>query len=46
MSKFVASIIDFMNHDAALSNVLATTDKMHSILKAYNDRKQVDLDFA
>ncbi len=46
MSKFIASIIDFMNHDVSLSNVLATTEKMQSILQAYNDRKQVDMDFA
>ena len=46
MSKFIASLIDFMNHDVSLSNVLATTEKMQSILQAYNDRKQVDMDFA
>lgn len=46
MSKFIASLIDFMNHDISLSNVLATTEKMQSILQAYNDRKQVDMDFA
>ena len=38
MSKFIASIIDFMNHDVSLSNVLATTEKIHSILDAYNNR--------
>lgn len=38
MSKFVASLIDFMNHDASLSNVMATTDKIHSIVDAYNKR--------
>lgn len=38
MSKFLASIIDFMNHDVALSNTLAPTDKIHSILTAYNKR--------
>uniref|UniRef100_UPI00405691FC ribose-phosphate pyrophosphokinase n=1 Tax=Acetatifactor sp. TaxID=1872090 RepID=UPI00405691FC len=45
MSKFVASIIDFMNHDVSLSNVLATTDKIHSIVDAYNSRTNVDVDF-
>lgn len=45
MSKFIASIIDFMNHDLSLSNVLATTEKMQGILQAYNDRKQIDMDF-
>ncbi len=43
MSKFIASLIDFMNHDASLSNVMATTDKMHSILDAYNKRQDIDL---
>ena len=38
MSKFIASLIDFMNHDASLSNVMATTDKIHGILDAYNQR--------
>ena len=45
MSKFVASIIDFMNHDVSLSNVLATTDKIQGILDAYNARKNVEMDF-
>ena len=45
MSKFIASTIDFMNHDISLSNVLATTEKMQGILDAYNARKQVDIDF-
>lgn len=45
MSKFIASTIDFMNHDISLSNVLATTEKMQGILDAYNARKQVDMDF-
>lgn len=43
MSKFIASLIDFMNHDTSLSNVMATTDKMHSILDAYNKRQDIDL---
>ena len=38
MSKFVASVIDFMNHDVSLSNVLATTDKIKDFLNAYNER--------
>ncbi len=39
MSKQIASIIDFMNHDASMSNVLATTEKMHKILEGYNSKK-------
>ena len=38
MSKFISSVIDFMNHDVSLSNVMATTDKIQSILNAYNSR--------
>lgn len=38
MSKFMASLIDFMNHDLSLSNTLATTEKIHGILEAYNLR--------
>ena len=44
MSKFLASLIDFMNHDASLSNILATTEKIHSVLDAYNNRRDVDFD--
>ncbi|MDE5590022.1 MAG: ribose-phosphate pyrophosphokinase, partial [Acetatifactor sp.] len=43
MSKFIASLIDFMNHAASLSDVMETTEKMHSILDAYNERRDVDM---
>lgn len=36
MSKFIASIIDFMNHDASMSNIYTPTDKIHQILAKYN----------
>ncbi len=42
MSKFLASIIDFMNHDASMSHVLTTTEKIQSILAKYNAREDVD----
>jgi ribose-phosphate pyrophosphokinase len=38
MSKFLASIIDYLNHDSSLVNVYTPTDKIHAILKKYNDR--------
>ncbi len=44
MSKFMASIIDFMNHDVSLANTMATTEKIHSILDSYNERKPFELD--
>ena len=42
MSKFMASIIDFMNHDVSLANTLATTEKIHGILESYNKRVPFD----
>ena len=42
MSKFLASIIDFMNHDASMSHVLTTTEKIQGILEKYNAREDVD----
>ena len=39
MSKFVASIIDFMNHDASMANIYTPTDKIHRILDKYNNRE-------
>lgn len=43
MSKFIASLIDFMNHAASLSGVMETTEKMHTILDTYNNRRDVDV---
>ena len=44
MSKFVASIIDFMNHDASMANIYTPTDKIHQILAKYNKREVSGLD--
>ncbi|MBO4902765.1 MAG: ribose-phosphate pyrophosphokinase [Lachnospiraceae bacterium] len=38
MSRFLASIIDYLNHDAALSAVHTPTDKIRQILDKYNSR--------
>ncbi len=38
MSKFIASLIDFTNHDLSLSNVNNTADKIHHLVKEYNER--------
>ena len=38
MSKFLASVINFMNHDISLSNAMDTTEKIHGLLDAYRDR--------
>lgn len=38
MSKFLASIIDFMNHDLSMENVSTPTEKIQQILSLYNDK--------
>ena len=39
MSKFMASIIDFMNHDLSMGNVLTPTEKIQKILAEYAARE-------
>ncbi len=39
MSKFLATIIDFCNHDASLSDVMLPTEKIHEIVALYNKRE-------
>ena len=36
MSKYIALMIDTMNHDASISNLLIPTEKIHDALKKYN----------
>ena len=43
MSKFLASIIDFMNHDVSMANVLTPTEKIHEVLEKYNRREEYHL---
>ncbi len=43
MSKFTASIIDFMNHDLSMGNVLTPTYKIQELLANYNERDFEDL---
>ncbi|MCR5417697.1 MAG: ribose-phosphate pyrophosphokinase [Lachnospiraceae bacterium] len=43
MSKFLASIIDFMNHDISMNAVLTPTEKIQRILSLYNERKDIVL---
>ena len=38
MSKFIALIIDSMNHDISIGKVLNPTDKIHGLLKEHNRR--------
>ena len=39
MSKFLATIIDFINHDASLSGVTTPTEKIREIVAKYNIRE-------
>ncbi len=38
MSKFTASIIDFMNHSVSMTNVIEPADNIRSVLAEYNKR--------
>ncbi|NBI92571.1 ribose-phosphate pyrophosphokinase [Lachnospiraceae bacterium] len=40
MAKFLASIIDFMNHDSSMANVSTPTEKIHELLAKYNNREE------
>ncbi len=40
MGKFIASIIDFMNHDAPMSDLSTPTEKIRQILERYNNREE------
>lgn len=44
MSEFLADVIDFMNHDVSMSNVHTPADKIHEIIRRYNERQSVDFD--
>ena len=44
MSKFDASIVDFMNHDASMANIYTPTEKIHQVLAKYNKREMNPLD--
>ena len=43
MSKFLASIIDFLNHDAPMSAVLTPTERIKEAIKNYNLGKETTL---
>ncbi|MCI6755550.1 MAG: ribose-phosphate pyrophosphokinase [Lachnospiraceae bacterium] len=42
MSKYLASILDYFNHDASVSNVTTPTTKIHEILEKYNRREEAE----
>ena len=37
MSRFIALIIDFINHDASITGVMTPTDKIHEFVRKYNE---------
>ena len=39
VSKFIAAIINSLNHDVSLENALTSTEKIQSLIKRYNDRE-------
>ena len=43
MTKFMASIIDFMNHDVSMENVITPTVKIRNILDRYNHNDFTDI---
>ena len=41
MGKFLASIIDFSNHDVSMDKVLTPTEKIKKILQKYNETDSI-----
>lgn len=44
MTKFLADIINMMNHDASMSNIHHNSDKIHQAIAEYNSRAFLELD--
>lgn len=44
MSKYAATIIDFINHDMSISNMMTSTDKIHKALAKLNRAEQSEMD--
>lgn len=42
LAQYMASVIDYMNHDVALSTVLTNSEKIHNILQSYNERLEAE----
>ena len=38
MSEFLATVVDYMNHDIAMSKVHTNTEKIQEVLRRYNNR--------
>lgn len=44
MSKFLADVVDFMNHDVSMTNVHTPAEKIHEVILKYNKRVDFNLD--
>ena len=44
MSKYVALIIDTLNHDASLSEVLSPLERIHNLINKYNNGEDLNAD--
>jgi ribose-phosphate pyrophosphokinase len=42
MSEFLATVIDYMNHDIAMSKVHTNTEKIQEVLRRYNQRLEME----
>ncbi len=40
MSKFIALIIDSLNHDIPISSVMVPTDRIHKLLDNHNQKRK------
>ena len=38
MSKYIALLVDTLNHDSSISDLLSPTERIQNILKKYNQR--------
>lgn len=44
MSKYMANIIDFLNHDTSISSVTTPTSKIHELLSKFNRKEQTEFE--
>lgn len=42
MSEFLATVVDYMNHDIAMSKVHTNTEKIQEVLRCYNQRLETE----
>ncbi len=42
MSEFLATVVDYMNHDIAMSKVHTNTEKIQEVLRRYNQRLETE----